>query len=137
MKKKILEYVITFLIGAVFTLVLLIAKGCFTETDVKTVLQYWVDSLFTSGVILLCFGMIVFISEGGGFDFLFYGVYRFITMFKNRPNDIKYRTYYDYHVARADREKRQFDYLLVVGAVITAVSLIVLYFWYQIPVTTA
>ena len=133
MKKTLLEYGITTLVGLLITFLLLWSKGIFTETDLKEVYKYWVDSLFTSGVLISCAGAIVVVSDGGAFDMLVYGMYRFFSIFRSKPNDVKYKTFYDYRVARSDKEKHGFWYLVIVGAIFIIASLVILYFWYQIP----
>lgn len=133
MKRKLLEYGFTVLFGVIVTFLLLWSKGIFSPVETKMLLQYWIDSLFVSGVIILCAGLIIVVSDGGAFDFLVYGVYRFFSIFRSKPNDVKYKTYYDYSVARAEKEKHSFLYLVIVGSIFIIASLIVLTFWYQMP----
>ena len=131
MKKRILEYSICVVVCAILTIILIATKGTFTEGDPKTVYKYLVDSFFTVGVIALSFGLLVVLSTWGAFDFIVYGVYRFITLFKRNHKDVKYESYYDYRTARAEKDKPEFLYLVVVGAVYIAVSLILLIYWYK------
>lgn len=131
MKKKILEYSISTAVCSILTFVLIWTKGTFTCESPKLMYKYLVDSFFTVGVVAIGFGLLVVVSNWGAFDFIIYGVYRFVTLFKKNHKDVKYQTYYDYHIARAEKEKAEFVYLVIVGAVFIAASLILLYFWYQ------
>ena len=132
MKKKILEYSISFVACAVVTLIVLAIRGVFTETDLKTIYRYFSDSFFTVGVICAGFGLLVAVSNWGAFDFIIYGFMRFISLFKKDHNDIKYKTYYDYSIARAERQKSEFLYLIIVGAIYIIVGAIFLYPYYQV-----
>ena len=131
MKKKILEYSITFFACALLSFILLVIKGVFDNPEMKTLMHYFVDSLFVPGVLCFAFGILVLASNGGAFDLIIYGTIRFFSLFKRDPTKVKYKTYYDYHIARAERPKTEFLFLLIVGLLYIAVSLVFLYFWYQ------
>ena len=131
MKKKILEYSITFFVCALLSFILLIVKGVFNNPPIKDLMHYFVDAIFVSGVLCLAFGVLVLASNGGAFDMIVYGMIRFFSLFKKDYNKIKYKTYYDYHIAKAERPKAEFLYLIIVGGLYIIVSLVFLYFWYQ------
>lgn len=132
MKKTILEYSISFGICAVLTLILIAVKGTFTLTDPQTIYHYLTDSFFTTGVICAGLGLLVVLSNWGAFDFLIYGFIRFISLFKKDPNNIKHPTYYDYHVYRAEKDKPEFLYLVIIGFLFIGVSMIFLSLWYPL-----
>lgn len=97
----------------------------------KEMMRYFTDSFFAVGVICAGFGLLVFASNGGAFDIIVYGVARFFSLFKKKPNDVKYVTYYDYHIAKAERKKTEFLFLIIVGLVFIGISMIFLAQWYQ------
>lgn len=130
MLKKVLEYVITFVVCSIITFIIIACKGTFSAPDTKTTLHYLVDSFFVVGVICAAFGLFVMASNGGAYDFIVYGVTRFIAMF-TKKGKTKYETYYDYHIAKAERQKSSFFYLIAVGSLFIIVSLILLAFWAQ------
>ena len=130
-KTIILEYLITFLACALLAFVIVAIRGIFTVGDNKAIIQYLVDAFFAVGVICLGFGLLVAVTNWGAFEIIVYGFMRFISLFKKDPTDVKYPTFYDYHVARAEKEKMSFLYFILVGSFYVIVSLILLYVWYQ------
>ena len=130
-KKRLLQYSITTGVCAIITFVLLIIKGVFNNPETKELMKYFTDSFFAVGIICAAFGLLVFASNGGAFDMLVYGVYRFLTLFKKNHTDVKYQTYYDYHIAKAERKKTEFLFMVIVGLLFVGISMIFLIFWYQ------
>lgn len=142
--KRILQYSITTVVCALLTFLLAIAFGLFTdlETMVKTYGDNYVNETakvfhilcsasFVVGVLTACIGGLVFIDNGGFFDIIFYGMYRFFTLFnfKKHPNEIKYPTFYDYHVAQQQKPDTDFLFLVIVGVFYIALSMLFLYLW--------
>ena len=131
LKKKILQYSITTVLCAVITFIVLVVRGIFKNPDTKTLMLYFTDSFFSVGIICAAFGLLIFVSNGGVFDMFIYGIYRFITLFKKDHTDVKYQTFYDYHIAKAERPKTEFLFLIIVGAMFVVVSMIFLILWYR------
>ena len=131
LKKRLLQYGITTGVCLLITFLYLLGVNIFTSTDLKLNLKHLTDAFFTSGVISLSFGLLVFASNGGAYDMIIYGMYRFFTLFKKDHNDVKYPTFYDYHIAKADRKKTEFLFMIIVGAAFILISCIFLIFWYQ------
>ena len=132
-KKKtiLLEYLITFFTCALLVFVIVAIRGIFTVGDNKLVLHYLVDAFFAVGILCLGFGLLVAVTNWGAFEMIVYGFMRFISLFKKDPKNVKYPTFYDYHVARAEKEKMSYLYFILIGILYTGVSLLLLYFWYQ------
>lgn len=137
MLKKILEYSITFVACSILVVIILLAKRTFFLTEVKTILHHLVDAFFIVGIICASFGAFVFVSNEGAFDFFVYGIRRFFSLFLKDHNKVKYKTYYDYHIAKAERPKADFLYMVLVGVLFIVVSLILLAFWDQAPEVVA
>ena len=149
--KRLIQYSITIAVCALLTFVLSIAFGLFTDyktlhtinlgnfSDEFTKNMYvFSSSSFVVGTLTLAIGLLIFVSNGGFFDMFVYGMWRFFTLFnfKRHPSEFKYPTFYDYKVAKAERPKSQFLFLVIVGALFIAISLIFVYFWqkYNVPV---
>ena len=130
-KRRILEYSITTAVCAITTFIVLVIRGIFKNPGMKDMMLYFTDSFFSVGIICAMVGLLVFVSNGGVFDMLVYGVYRFITLFKKDHTDVKYQTFYDYRVIKAEREKSEFLFLIIVGVVFVGISMIFLIQWYQ------
>lgn len=132
MKKKILQYSITFGVCALLTFAYIAIGGIFSSTELVETLRILVNGFFSIGIISLCFGLLVICSNNGAYDLIVYGMVRFISLFKKNPNSIKYHTYFDYHTAKQAEEDRSFAYFLIVGGFYILVSLVILIFWYQV-----
>lgn len=121
MKAKLLKYGISTAVGIVMALIIMSVKGVFTETNTVDIMHILCDSFFVAGVILACAGLLVFVTNGGVFDMLAYGIlligYGLMRDVKKR----KYRTYYDYKESKKDR-KRSMGFLLIVGIIFIAIS---------------
>ena len=103
-KGGFLKYLITFGVCAVLTFLYLLIEGVFVKTTVADVLQVTVNGFFSIGIVTVCFGLLVFISNNGAFDFFAYGIRRFFSLFQKNPNKVRYKTYFDYHEAKQEEE---------------------------------
>ena len=130
-KNKILQYSITFLACAIIIFIVLAIRGIFRNPGMKDMMLYFTDAFFSVGIICAMVGLLIFVSNGGVFDMMVYGVYRFITLFKKDHTDVKYPTFYDYRVMKAERPKAEFLFLVIVGVVYVAASMIFLALWYK------
>ncbi len=128
MKKKLIKYSITTATCAVITILILWAKGTFTQTRLATVYRDLSDAFFVSGAVTLCMGLLICMNNGGAFRMLSYGFIRLIDRFRRDLTKVKYRTFYDYNEAKKDH-KSEFWYLVIVGAVfvVVAVAFLILY----------
>ncbi len=75
-----------------------------------------------SGFLLLSFGILVFISNDGGFSMLSYGVKRIFLVFKKDP---RMENFYEYKKKRLEKPA-PFKYLLVVGSIYFFIAIIFL-----------
>lgn len=121
--KLILQYTITFAICSILSFVYFLIFNIFSIEDVKEVYRILCNGFFCVGIICACFGALIMISYGGAFDFIAYGIMRFFTLFKRKPNDVKYQTYFDYHTYKAEQEHDSVAFMLVVGLLFVAISL--------------
>ena len=130
--KTILKYTITFVSCAVLTLVYFLIFGLFKQTDTKEFYRILINGFFSVGIIVACFGGLVMVANAGAFDFIVYGIGRFFSLFKKNPNDVKYKTYYDYRVAKAEaqEDRESMLFLIIVGLIYVAISLIFIPFYY-------
>lgn len=122
--KTILQYCIAFVACAILTLTYFLIFGLFNQTDKKEIYKILINGFFSIGAICACFGGLVLIANAGGFDFIAYGIGRFFSLFKKKPNDVKYKTFYDYRTARAEKEHDSMWFLVIVGLAYIAISLI-------------
>lgn len=89
------------------------------------------NAFFGSGVIFAGIGLLVVASNGGVFEMLIYGIRRFVSLFQRDHNKIKFKTFYDYQIYRSGEPKASFGFLLIVGLLYIAVSLLFLMLYYK------
>lgn len=128
--KKIYKYLITFAVGLLLTFFALLVKDVFHLTETVDLMKAFCDATFVAGVLLACAGGLVVASNGGVFDMLAYGVRMIFVVFKRNVTERKYKDFYEYREARK-ANKRSFAFLIVVGLVYIAVSMIFLALYYK------
>ena len=72
MKKIILRYSITFGVGLIIALVIMLSKSIFSQDNAKNVHHILTDAFFVPGVVICGYGLLVMASNGGTFDMLVY-----------------------------------------------------------------
>jgi len=130
MKGKIIRYLVVSSICLVATLIILLSKDVFHQTEPKTIYHILTDAFFVPGVVMTAFGLLVFATNEGTFDMLAYGVRRIFVLLKRNPQDSKYKTFYDYREAQREN-KHQFGYMIIVGLLYTLISFIFLILYYN------
>ena len=123
--KTFYRYLITSCVALLIVVLIGWARDGFVEENAQALAQIWCDAFFASGAFFVCAGLIVVASNGGVFDMLGYAVTLLWYTFKSSKVERKYKTFYDYREARKDR-KRSVSYILIVGLVLVAVSVILL-----------
>ena len=115
MKKTILEYAIATGVCALLAFIIATIGGIFTYQEKFRIYGLLCDGFFISGILFVCLGLLFFVYNNGFFDIIAYGFMRFFSLFKKDPRAVKYETFYDYHVAKAEKPKADFLYLIIVG----------------------
>ena len=99
-------------------------------------MRFLCDGFFVSGIMLLCFGAMIGVSQAGGFhglSYLFYSVSYMFTTNKNRFN--KRKNFYEYKVEKEAKEEGKDRSLqrciLIFGAVSLLISIVFLVVFYQ------
>lgn len=128
--KTVYKYLITAAFGAVLAFIVLLIKDVFHLSQAVDVMKALCDGFFVSGVLIACFGGLVFASNGGVFDMITYGVKNLFWLFKKNPADRKYKDFYEYREAMKEK-KRSYGYMVIVGLAYIAVSLIFLALYYN------
>ncbi len=128
--KTVYKYLITAAFGAVLAFIVLLIKDVFHLLQTVDVMKALCDGFFVSGVLIACFGGLVFASNGGVFDMITYGVKNLFWLFKKNPADRKYKDFYEYREAMKEK-KRSYGYMVIVGLAYIAVSLIFLALYYN------
>ena len=129
MKTKLLQYGITTLVVGIFSLVIMWMKDLFVQTDSQEILKILTDSFFAPGIIAVCAGLLVVASNGGTFYIFSYGLSSFANLFKKDRTKMRYKTFYDYKKAMEGQEKKPYGFILIVGLVYVAISMIFMIMW--------
>ena len=132
MRKKILEYAITIFACSIIAFIFIAIKGTFSAATPRIAYHNLTDGFFIAGVLCTSLGLLVFAGNGGMFDMLVYGISRFISLF--RRGKAKYHTFYDYQIAKAERPKAEYLFLILVGLAFIGISMIFLALYSNEPV---
>ena len=122
-KKILWTYLITVGIGLLIALLVLIIRSTFTQTAAMIIYQDLCDAFFIPGASFLCFGALVWASNGGAFDMLKYGAIRFVDRFRKDVVNRKYHTFFDYREAQKSKHK-SFLYFLLVGLAFVVLAVV-------------
>ncbi len=120
--KTYVKYLITFVVGLILALWVMISKDLFAEERVYMIYQILAESFSVPAVLMLGFGGLVFVSNEGMFDSLSYGLTSFMDLFRKEKRN-KFKTFYDYKESKKDRSM-SFGYLLICGIVFVAIAIV-------------
>ena len=128
--KKVLKYLIPSLLCAVVVILILVARGAFVKSG-KALMQDLSDAFTVPGMIMLGFGLLVFVTNGGAFDMLAFGCIKLFDLFKRDLTKVKYRTFYDYRRAQEEKQHTYIHFVIVgAGFVLLAIIFLMVYFYY-------
>ena len=116
--------------GALFAaLAIAWGRGLKGGADAETVYRALCDGCFVVGIILVCFGVLFWVSTTGFFDALSYGFqglwYRLTAFVRDRER----QTYYEYKMTREQRRMRIYRVPLLTGAGLMVLSVAFLLLW--------
>ena len=123
--KKYTGHIVTAIIGLAIAVAIMVGKDIFAANSLKAAMHILVDAFFVPGILLACFGLLVFSSNEGTFDMLSYGMSSFINLFRKDMKKMKHKTFYDYRMAKHATSK-PFLYIIFVGLFYIGISLICL-----------
>lgn len=129
--KKVLKYLIPSLICAAIAIGVLAIRGAFVKSGQDLMVDLC-DAFAVPGIFMTCFGLLVLATNGGTFDMLAYGVRKLFDLFKRDLTNVKYRTFYEYRQAQAEK-KRSYLHFIIVGAAFLLVAVVFLIIYYQYP----
>lgn len=127
--KITLEYVITFFACALLTFAYVAASGIFKDIEYLERIKILANGFFVIGILCMCFGFMVMLTNAGTFDMIGYGIVRFFSLFKKDPNDVKYKTFYDYKVARAEQQHESKWFMVLIGILYILISVVFVVIW--------
>ena len=128
MKTKFLQYGITTVLGALLVLAVIFSKNYFSVVETKERIKIIADAFTVPGILLVCAGLLVFVTNEGVFHIFTYGIQSFANLFKKGRRKMKYATYYDYKESKKD-QKSSFGFILFVGLFYLTVAIIFNIIW--------
>ena len=120
------RYLIALAVGFGIAAYILWLRDIFGQTETAMIFHILCDAFFVPGVLLVCFGLLIFSTNEGTVDGMTYAVKSFVNMFRKKSLK-KYDSYYDYKASRKNRDTK-FAYLIFCGLFFIAVSAVMLYF---------
>ncbi|MCQ2799130.1 MAG: DUF3899 domain-containing protein [Bacilli bacterium] len=127
---SLIRIAVAFAIGIAFFLVIIFSKGIINPESQKDMYKILVDGLFVPGIVLLGAGLLVFVTDGGAFDMLAYGIIKLIDVFRKDYENRKYKTFYDYKASKEGEHHHRW-YLILTSLPFIVVSLILLIPYYN------
>ena len=127
----LIRYLVAFCVASFLFLSVLILKGFFTD-NAKDNMHTLVDAFFASGVLMIMFYGLLFVSSEGAFlgiGFALGRALRMLVPFSKKPIE-NYGQYRERKAKTKTGENRDIC-VLVVGILFFAVSMILLCFWYN------
>lgn len=131
-KRKInpllMRYLVSIGVCALMAVGVMAIRGLFSGEEMSLYDTYKAlcDGFFVSGILMLCFGCLVFVAQEGAFDALRFMGHSLIGLFKTRRPGEKRETYADYKEKLAEKGKGKFFYMIIVGAAFIAVAAVFL-----------
>lgn len=127
--KRIGKYGGSFLFVAAMAYLYLLPRDL-TGTGGKEIYRLLCDALTVPGVLLLCAGALVWVSNLGALDGLRYGLrlaYRALIPGKRLQKE---ESYHDFVVSRREKQVKGYGFLLISGIATVALSLLFLGLYY-------
>lgn len=122
LKRRIL---ITGAIGLLMSLLFLLSKGTFSQTDAAQRYRDLSDACFITGAIMLGVAGLQFVAGNGIFDMINFGVLKVLSLVRSDSYRAEQpRTYYDYLQSKAGRNKGGLAGLLIIGGLFVALALL-------------
>lgn len=129
MKKKLLQYGICSVVGALLSLWVMSTQGMFIiHGEPKVTLMILCDSFFVAGALLALMGALVWVSTTGFFDALSYALKTAAHMFLPFMK-IQRQSFYDYKMEKEEKRGKTPYFVLIVGLAYLLLAVIFLIIW--------
>ena len=132
-KKKLLQYGICGLVGAVIAYFVMDAEGLFLiwGSSKQSVVSILCDAFFVPGILLTMFGCLLWIANTGFFDSLGYAVRtaaHLLIPFRKTER----KTFYDYKEEKAEKRGKTPTFIGIVGGFYLLLSAVFLVIFYMV-----
>ena len=118
-----------FIVGLVLAFLIMIARGLFSSGTLSQVLTCACDGFSVSGLLYLCVGALVRISDVGAFDMLGYAVIKGLHHIIPGKFGEDGETFYDYKLRKQEKKRSSLNRcILITGAINLVIGLILMCF---------
>lgn len=125
------KYVIQIGVGLLLAAAIIFYRMPQMEEGTAGILMAVSDGFTVTGMLYICFGILLFASDTGFFDFLGYASHRIVELFIPKF-DKNIENYYEYKVKKQEKRKEfSLKSTLFVGLGFIGIAVVVTVFWYQ------
>ncbi|MBO4355807.1 MAG: DUF3899 domain-containing protein [Clostridia bacterium] len=131
-KKTVLKYGIAVICGAALTAVMISLNNPFREETTADKFRFLCDAFSVPGILLICVGILVWLSGEGAFNGLGY-LFRYLrrSLIPGGRTRYPHETYYDYVQEKSGKKGGGFGFLFIVGGAFLLVGLVFLVLFYK------
>ena len=115
-----------YLIGGFISLLLAFSimwsRGLFSAETLLDRYMILSDGFFVAGMLVLSFGLLIFVAQNGAFDAIRFALNSFFSFLRPKERRDKYVTYADYKAALEEKEKLRCGFLIIPGIVLLVLA---------------
>ncbi len=124
------QFLVALLAGTVMAVLIAWAKGLFTAGSAAEKVLSLCDGFSVSGLLLLSLAFLSFVAGEGLFNVLSYAVQKSLHHFIPGRGNENLGSYYDYLMAKGEKEKPSLLGMFLAGAACFVLGLILMGVWY-------
>ncbi len=117
------EIIITISIAISLSFIFLLIQNIFKLEKSRDILICIINSLFTTGIVIVGFGLLVFVNNEGIFNIFVYGIKSAFNVM--RFNHEKQKTKETYQEYCQKRKKNKFGYIIIIGLIFILISIVI------------
>ena len=130
--KNFTKYLVTISVASAITILVLTIQDSWEHTG-QLLMGEISNAFFVPGILIFCFGALLWASNGGAFDMLTFAIMKLFDSLKKDVTKVKYRTFYDYQQAQKDKKLTFGHYMLVgLGFIVIALIFYLIYADYKV-----
>lgn len=124
------KYFITLLCGGVIMYLLFTIRGTFAQEDNVIVIKDISDAFTSAGILILCCGALVFISNQGMFNMISYSFKKVAFSFRKDHTKRMNKLYHEYNREQQETPASM-AHLFVVGSILLLIGTVFVFVYYN------
>ena len=127
-KKSLIPILVTLAFSIAATAIVLVIRKYFTLTDYFEKMSALSDAFFVPGILLIGFGVLVFVANDGFFDIFSYGMIKLISTMRihRRKDPDGPADFFESRMAKHGEKKPLPVYLFIIGGIDLALAVVFL-----------